>query len=90
MKINARIKRPIRLDPRCVDLTATRLDLPIAPGVRMARTITLGQIATQQTANHCATGAQDHEWNACCKPACEVRKEEDTDSRIHQDRQHHS
>jgi hypothetical protein len=52
--------------------------------------IAFGEVATQKTADYRAPDAKDHESNAAHYPACEVRKQEESNPGIHQNRQYNS
>jgi len=66
---------------------AVERSLPVPAMVRNASAITFGEVATQKPANHRACDAKDHEGYARHDVACEVGKEKQANSGVHQDRQ---
>jgi hypothetical protein len=48
------------------------------------------EVATEHSKDHSGPGTDNHEENPGCNSSCEVRKEEDSNSRVHQNRQHSS
>lgn len=55
-----------------------------------APAVSLSQVAAEQAADHGESSTDDHEEDACCDLAGEVRKEEDDNTCVHKDCQHNS
>jgi hypothetical protein len=66
------------------------INSPVSAMMRNTRAIAFRQVATQQPADYGAPCPENHERNSCGESAREIRKQEDTNSRIHQNRQHNS
>lgn len=64
--------------------------LPIAAMMRDSSAVAFGEVAAKHPKNHSSSGTDNHEKNPGCNSSREVRKEEDGNSRIHQNRQYGS
>jgi hypothetical protein len=64
--------------------------LPIAAMMRDSSAVAFGEVAAKYPKNHSSSGTDNHEENPGRNSSSEVRKEEDSNSRIHQNRQYGS
>lgn len=55
--------------------------------VRDFSAVAFGEIATEDPKDYGGPGTDNHEENSGCDSSSEVRKEEDGNSRVHQNRQ---
>ena len=67
-----------------------RLDSPISTMVRDTRTVALGQVTPQQSADYGGPRTNNHKRDPSGKATGEIGKQEDANPRIHQNRQHNS
>src|SRR5271156_426946 len=63
-------------------------DSPIAAMMWDLSAVAFREVTAEHPKDHSRTGTDNHEQNPGCNSSCEVRKEEDNNSRVHQNRQH--
>jgi hypothetical protein len=64
--------------------------LPVAAMMRDSSAVAFGEVAAEYSKNHSSSGTDNHEKNPGRNSSREIRKEEDNNSRVHQNRQYGS